>query len=316
MTSKYDQADLNKIRPIPIASRESKVRVEQFIDPETVGAGVTGAALAEIFPDILKGDDFKRVVAALQTARSNKKQILWLIGSHVIKCGLSLNINSLIDKGYVTALSTTGSATVHDLELAFYGKTSEDVAAELPRGRFGMSQETSERFVAACRHAADREMGLGEGVGEYVVKEAAPHERVSIFGAAHRHNVPATVHVALGTDITHQHPAFPAALVGELSMRDFLILTSVIGDVFEGGVVVVFGAAVVLPEVFLKSVSIAYNLGKKPNGVTAVSFDMFQQYRVKENVLSRPFQGSGRNYSFSGHHEIMLPLLYHLLDRG
>ena len=313
MTSKYDQEDLSKIRPISIASRESKVRVEQFIDPASAGA--LGAGLAGIFPDILKGDDLKQIVSALQRARRDGKPILWLIGSHVIKCGLSLYLNSLMDSGYITALATTGSATVHDLELAFYGKTSEDVALELPRGRFGMCEETADRFTSACRRASELELGLGEGVGDYVTSEKAQYERFSVFAAAHRHSVPATVHVALGTDITHQHPEFPASLVGELSMRDFRILTSVVSDVFHEGVVIVFGSAVVLPEVFLKSVSIAYNLGNKPSGVTAASFDMFPQYRVKENVLSRPFQGCGKSYSFSGHHEIMLPLLYHLLDR-
>ncbi|MFQ5511907.1 MAG: hypothetical protein ACE5EO_08665, partial [Candidatus Krumholzibacteriia bacterium] len=233
MTSKYDQEDLNRIRPVPIASRDSKVGIDRFVQP--ADAGIDGAALAAVFPDILKGDDLKRVVGALQTARRKRRPILWMIGAHVIKCGLSLYVNSLIESGYITALATTGSATVHDLELAFFGKTSEDVARELPLGRFGMSAETASRFEAACAHAAGRELGLGEGVGEYVVEERAPHEMYSVFGCAHRHDVPATVHVALGTDITHQHPDFPAPLVGELSMRDFRILTSVVGNLFDHG---------------------------------------------------------------------------------
>jgi hypothetical protein len=253
------------------------------------------------------------VVEALRRARADKRQILWLVGAHVIKCGLSLYVNSLMRKGYITALATTGSATIHDLELAFYGQTSEDVAAELPAGRFGMCAETAARFVSACEHAGRGGLGLGEGFGDYILESKAPWARYSIFGEAARMGIPATVHVALGTDITHQHPSFPGALVGELSMRDFRILSALVGKLFDRGVVIVFGSAVVLPEVFLKTVSISYNLGRTPRGVTAASFDMLSPYRVRENVLSRPFTGHGDSYSFHGHHEIMLPLLYALL---
>ena len=151
------------------------------------------------------------------------------------------------------------------------------------------------------------------GLGAYITESKAKHRRVSVYANAFEASVPATVHVALGTDITHQHPSFPGGLVGELSMRDFRILTASVGRLFDGGVVVVFGSAVVLPEVFLKAVSIGYNLGRKPKGVTAASFDMTQQYRVTENVLKRPFYGAGESYSFVGHHEVMLPLLFHML---
>ena len=308
MTSKYREEDLSKVRPTSIDERDSKVHVEQFVDP----AG--GAALVEAFPDVLQGGALKRVVSALEAARKDEREIMWLVGAHVLKCGLSLYVNSLIDKGFITSIATTGSATVHDLELAFFGRTSEDVAVELPRGRFGMSTETAEHFNAACELASREELGLGEGIGAHITGSNAPHERYSVFAGAYRGDVPATVHVALGTDITHQHPSFPAATVGELSMRDFRILTDRVGRLFERGVVVIFGSAVVLPEVFLKAVSIGYNLGRKPAGVTAVSFDMLPQYRVRENVLSRPFAGAGESYAITGHHEIMLPLLYKLLD--
>ncbi|MEJ2721572.1 MAG: hypothetical protein P8181_10615 [bacterium] len=269
------------------------MRIDDFVDPEASGT----AAL----------------VGALRRARDERRQIVWMIGAHVIKTGLSLYLSSLMRKGFITTIATTGSATVHDLELAFYGKTSEDVAAELPNGRFGMARETSAHFAAACRHAAGNEQGLGEGLGEYIHASQAPHARFSVFAGAHRAGIPATVHVALGTDITHQHPEFPAGTVGDLSMRDFRILTRRVGEMFEGGAVVVFGSAGVLPEVFLKAVSIGYNLGRRPSGVTAASFDMIPQYRVRENVLTRPFQGAGRSFAFQGHHEIMLPLLYSLL---
>jgi hypothetical protein len=308
MSSRFEEENLRKILPLSIKDRDSKVTAERIVDPEERPRGK--GSIAGLFPEILKGEEFRRVVAAVRQARDAKRQILWLLGAHVIKCGLSLWVNSLVRKGFITALSTTGSATVHDLELAFFGATSEDVASELPRGRFGMAAETAAHFAAACEHAGRAELGLGEGVGEYIDRSGAPYARLSIFSEAVRAGVPATVHVALGTDITHQHPSFPAGLVGELSMRDFRILTSVVGRLFDGGVAIVFGSAVVLPEVFLKAVSIGYNLGRSPRGVTTVAFDMLPQYRVKENVLTRPFKGSGESYSFTGHHEIMMPLLY------
>ncbi|MDH3216970.1 MAG: hypothetical protein OEN01_11880 [Candidatus Krumholzibacteria bacterium] len=311
MTSKYKEEDLSKIRTISISDRESRVTIEDFVDPES--QDVDGRRLERMFPDVLKGSDLRAVVSALAKARESNGEILWLIGAHVIKCGLSYYLSSLIKEGYITALATTGSTTVHDIELAFYGKTSEDVAVELPKGRFGMSEETASHFSAACNLAAGSKMGLGEGIGAYINQSAARYTGVSVYANAYEGSVPATVHVALGTDITHQHPSFPDHQVGELSMRDFRILSRSVGRLFDGGVVVVFGSAVVLPEVFLKAVSIGYNLGKTPRDVTAVNFDMLQQYRVRENVLTRPFQNAGRSYSFSGHHEIMLPLLYHLL---
>ncbi len=312
MTTRYEEEDLRKVKPVSIDERDSKVHVESFVDPEAAGDNGS-AGLIDIFPPILKGADLKDLVDALRRARDTKKQIVWLIGAHVIKCGLSLYMKSLIERGYITAVATTGSATVHDLELAFYGKTSEDVAAELPAGRFGMSKETAAHFEAACDHGSESALGLGEAVGDYIVESRAPYEKYSLFAAAARNNIPATVHVALGTDITHQHPGFPSAKVGELSMRDFRIMSATVGKLFDNGVVLVFGSAVVLPEVFLKAVSISYNLGRKPSGVTAANFDMLPQYRVKENVLTRPFKNAGKSYAFHGHHEIMLPLLHTLL---
>lgn len=316
MSSKYKEEDLSKVRSLPIAERESKVRIEQFVDPAPPGKGAERAfdGLRDVFPELLGGDSICRVADAMQTARAGGKQIVWLIGAHVLKCGLSLYLNSLMDRGYITAIATSGSATVHDLEIAFFGQTSEDVAVELPKGRFGMSRETAEHFNAACKAGAGKQLGLGEGLGAYIGEKDPPYMRYSVFHGAWERSIPATVHVAMGTDITHQHATFSGAEVGELSMRDFRILTSSVGRMFDGGVVIIFGSAVILPEVFLKAVSIGYNLGHKPNNVTAASFDMIPQYRVRENVLTRPFAGSGKSYALCGHHEIMLPLLYHLLE--
>jgi hypothetical protein len=312
MPRRFDEADLSAIRTIPIATRASRVRVEDIVDPRAV-SGSGSAALAHALPDMLGADSLKRTAAALRRARDAKREIIWLIGAHVVKVGLSGYIGALMEAGYITCLSTTGSAVIHDLELSFFGKTSEDVAAELPAGRFGMSKETSGHFNAAVHHGDKAGIGLGGAFGDYIVSSNAPHARVSIFSAAAAADIPATVHVALGTDITHQHPGFPAEETARLSMRDFRILAARVHNAFSEGVVVLLGSAVVLPEVFLKATSVAYNLGAEPRGVFAVAFDMMPQYRVRENVLSRPFRGASESHMITGHHEIMLPLLYLLL---
>jgi hypothetical protein len=316
MTSRFDQTDLSKIKAIPIADRYSKVSVDDIVDPRSVlnGEPVSGAQLLDAFPDILAASSLKRVVRAIRKAKENNREVLWLIGAHTIKVGLSKYLNALMDDGYITGITTTGSSTIHDLELSFFGKTSEDVGAELPAGRFGMSAETASHYNAMIRHAAEADLGLGEGMGDYLETHKAPNREASVFRNALVRNIPATVHIAFGTDITHQHPGFPAALAGELTMRDFRIFTDRVGRMLDGGVVVICGSAVNLPEVFLKAVSINYNLGLKPSDVTAVAFDMLPQYRVRENVLVRPFKGAGEGHTITGHHEIMLPLLYFLLS--
>ena len=317
MSSKYREEDLSKIKPISIAGRASKVQVDSFIDPEKIPdpqSSPAASPLGNMFPDALVGGELKDLATRLRRTQREKRDILWLTGAHVIKCGLSLIVNSLMERGFITALAVTGSSAIHDLELAFFGRTSEDVAAELPAGRFGMSGETSDLFNAACRLAAENGLGLGEGIGLYIEENEAPFKKYSVFAAAYRNSVPLTVHVAFGTDIVHQHPGFPAAVAGELTMKDFRILTATVGRVFDHGAVMVFGSAVVLPEVFLKAVAVNYNLGRKPQDVTAAAFDMMSPYRVRENILGRPFQGCGRSFSFTGHHEIMLPLLYTILN--
>jgi len=314
----FEEADLSRIKPISIAERRSKISVDDVVDPAGVFAGkkaITAGDLRAALPDLLAADSLKRVVDALHTAREKRREIVWMVGAHTIKCGLSLYLIRLMEAGYVTTLATTGSSAVHDLELAFFGKTSEHVEVELPEGRFGMSAETAGHYNAACAHAAKVGLGLGSGMGDYIEARGAPNRGISVFRGGRVFNIPTTVHVSFGTDVTHQHPGFPAALVGELTMKDFRILTHRVGRMFDGGVVVVFGSAVVLPEVFLKAVSINYNLGRKASAVTAASFDMIPQYRVRENVLGRPFPETGRSYAITGHHEILLPLMYFLLPR-
>jgi hypothetical protein len=254
MPSKYREEDLSKIEPISITERASKVEISDFIDPDkTPPPGSTDSfpPPGRMIPSILAGGELKELADRLHRIRKAEGDILWLIGAHVIKCGLSLFLTSLMAKRYLTALAVTGSSAIHDLELAFFGRTSEDVAAELPAGRFGMARETSDHFNAACRSAAENGLGLGEGIGRYIDDREAPHKNYSLFATAYRLDVPLTVHVAFGTDIVHQHPDFPAAVAGELTMKDFRILTATVGRLFECGAVVVFGSAVELPEVFL-----------------------------------------------------------------
>jgi len=314
MSSRFEQVDLSAVRPISIADRESKISVSDVLDPAVLdGAGVNSQALLAVFPDILAARSLRRVAGALRTARDAGREIVWMIGAHTIKTGLSRCLGWLIDEGYITCVASTGSSVIHDLELAFFGNTSEDVARELPRGRFGMSSETADHFNAAVARADAERLGFGEAVGDYIIACGAPHAEVSLFAAAHRRGIPATVHVAFGTDITHQHPGLQPAAVGEATMRDFRIFTARAGRMFDRGVAVVFGSAVILPEVFLKAVSIQYNLGRQPTGVLAASFDMLPQYRVRENVLSRPFGGACEAHAITGHHEIMMPLLCLLL---
>lgn len=316
MAGKYEEEDLSRIRSISISGRESKVRIDQFVDPEAVVSGrgsISPGDVEKLFPDILAGSDIKALAAAMRRARAENRRILWMIGSHVLKCGLSLYLRSLMERGFITALATTGSAVIHDIELAFFGATSEDVGRELPQGKFGMAAETAAHFERLSLRAAEEDRGLGEGAGAYIGESNAPYGEFSVFAKAFERSVPATVHVAFGTDIVHQHPSFPAETVGALTMKDFRILARNVRGVFDRGVVVIWGSAVVLPEVFLKAVSVAYNLGARPSGVTAASFDMLRPYRVGENVLSRPFPGDSQRYGFVGQHEIMLPLLYLLL---
>ncbi len=313
MNRKFDEADLSRIRAVSIHDRVSKVRAADIVDPAVAPAAAGGAGILAAFPDMLAAASLRRTVDALRRARDGKREIVWLMGAHVIKTGLSGYMGAFMDGGYVTTVATTGSAVIHDLELAFFGHTSEDVEAELPEGRFGMSAETSQHFNAVIQHAHARDLGLGCGAGSYIDENAAPHARTSLFARAHGAGIPATVHVAFGTDITHQHPDFPAELAGGLTMRDFRILAERVRRVFDEGVVILVGSAVVLPEVFLKAVSVAYNLGSRPSKVFAAGFDMMPQYRVRENVLSRPFRGAGESHMITGHHEIMLPLLHLLL---
>jgi hypothetical protein len=267
-------------------------------------------------PRILAGETFRAVVKALEVARARRKPIIWGIGGHVIKCGLAPILIALMRRGYLTALAMNGAALIHDFEIALVGATSEDVPAVLDRGEFGMAEETG-RIINDTIAAGDRqELGIGESVGGFLAgSRKARFRRLSLLAQAYRRRIPVTVHEAIGTDIIHNHPAIDPRALGAASHRDFLLLASSVKGLEGGGVYLNVGSAVVLPEVFLKCLSLAANLGRAPRGITTVNLDFIQHYRPAQNVVLRPtaINGRGRSasrgYALTGHHELMIPLL-------
>jgi len=304
--SKYgrEPLDLRGMRTISIHERGGKVRVEHFAKPYKNGSV---AELIDSLPHILAADSLRAVIQALGTARARKRMILWGLGGHVIKCGLAPVLIDLMRRGYATAFALNGAAAIHDFEIAIAGQTSEDVEAVLPDGRFGMAEETGREMNAAL-HTED---GFGEALGRYLEKIADPqYAGASLLYEAYRNSTPVTVHVAIGTDTPHAHPTAQGEAIGRASHRDFRLLCSLAKELNDGGVYLNVGSAVLLPEVFLKAVSIVRNLGAPLTHFTTVNFDFLQHYRPRVNVVERPHaRAGGHGYSITGHHEIMIPLL-------
>jgi hypothetical protein len=301
--------DLNRIKTYPLHSRPSKVSVEAFA--RVVRRGASVQEWVESLPRILAGNDFRAVVTALHRARKKRKPIIWGLGGHVIKVGLAPILIDLMKRGYLTAVAMNGAAMIHDFEIALAGKTSEDVPAVLGRGRFGMAEETG-RYINEAVAEGDREgLGMGEAVGRFLTKHrGARFRRYSLLAAASRARIPATVHVAIGTDIIHNHPAIDPRATGEVTHRDFRLLAAIVKKMDGGGVYLNVGSAVILPEVFVKCVSLVANLGHAPRGITTVNLDFMQHYRPQQNVVRRPAATRGsRGYALTGHHELMIPLL-------
>ena len=306
MPFSYEDFDLSGIRTYPLASRKSKANAKDFARPSHAGTRV--GAFVESLPDILAGADFKAIVRAMRAARQEERGIVWGIGAHVIKTGLSPVLIDLMERGYVSALAMNGAVVIHDFELALSGSTSEDVDEALGPGRFGMAEETGRLLNAAIRDGVRRGEGIGQAVTSYLQATNPPHASVSVLAAAARLGVPVTVHVAIGTDIIHMHPDADGAALGEGSLRDFRYFVSNVARL-EGGVYLNCGSAVVLPEVFLKAVALARNTGASLAGLTTVNLDFAQLYRPRTNVVTRPVAGIGKGYSLVGHHEILIPLL-------
>ena len=302
----YDEFDLSAVRRYPLASRESKVRREHLAAPHEPGASI-GTWIARL-PKLLAARDFAAVVHALVAAHGRPAPIVWGLGAHVIKTGLSPVLIDLMARGFVSAIALNGAGVIHDVELALAGGTSEDVDATLGPGAFGMAEETGAGINAAIRHGVAAGHGLGRSVAEWLHAENPPHADVSLLCAAARHGVPVTVHVALGTDIVHMHPDASGAAIGEGSLRDFRVFTSAVAKL-GGGVYINCGSAVVLPEVFLKAVAIARNHGHDLTGLTTVNLDFLPHYRPLTNVVRRPTAGIGQGFHLTGHHELLIPLL-------
>jgi hypothetical protein len=309
--TKYSKSpiDLTHLNTVPLLERGGKVRTADFARVYQKGSGIAG--WLDSLPHILAGDSFRAVVHALAEARVRRRAIIWGLGGHVIKCGLVPVLLDLMRRGYATTFALNGSSAIHDFEIAIAGHTSEDVEAVLPDGRFGSAEETGREMNGAIA-AADRDgLGMGEALGCWLEPLARPeHAAASLLLQAWRHGTPVTVHVAIGTDTTHTHPAADGAAIGSASHRDFRLLCAYVADLNEGGVYLNFGSAVVLPEVFLKAVSTVRNLGHPLARFTTANFDFLQHYRPRVNVVERPHTlAGGAGYAITGHHELMLPLL-------
>jgi hypothetical protein len=305
---------LKGVKTYPLASRKSKVALSDFGRAHEKGAPFS--VFLDRLPRLLGGESLRGLVAAVLRARSIDKPIVWGLGAHVIKVGLSPVIVDLMERGLVTGLALNGAGIVHDFELAVAGQTSEDVEEGLGRGAFGMAKETGEEINRAIR-AGDRSgLGLGAAIGRHLAERRPKHVEVSVLAAAWRLGLPATVHVAVGTDIIHMHPACDPAALGRSTHLDFRLLAGQVARMGGGGCYLNVGSAVLLPEVFLKAVTLARNLGHRLEDFTTANLDFIQSYRPNTNVVQRPVQGVGRGYSLTGHHELLVPLLAAALVEG
>src|SRR5829696_7391802 len=302
----YEEFNLAGIKTYPLRSRQSKVSLAQFATPYKAGSGLDG--LLKSLPSLLAARDFKDVVAAMVAAKRANRAIIWGLGAHVLKTGLSPVIVDLMERGYVSAIATNGAGIIHDFEIALSGGTSEDVDATLGTGTFGMAEETGSHLNRAINDGVAAGLGLGQSVARFLDAAKPPFAQISVAAAAWRLKIPVTVHVAIGTDIIHMHPQASGAAIGDASLRDFKYFVSSVSRL-EGGVYLNCGSAVVLPEVFLKAVALARNTGHSLQGLTTVNIDFIRHYRPQTNVVSRPVAGIGRGYSLVGHHEILIPLL-------
>jgi len=304
------EADLAAVRTVPIARRPNKVRAEEFASPPPGGKRTFAAFLASL-PDVLVARDFVRVIDAIAQAKQRDRAVVVMLGGHVVKTGLAPLLIDLMRRGIITHLAMNGSAAIHDYEIARFGGTSEDVAAGLRDGTFGMAEETGRGLNDAFTAGMREKLGMGESIAVALesIAELA-HPELSVILGAHRLGLPVTVHAALGAEIIHQHPAANGAAIGDTSHRDFRRLAASLPFLHDGGVVLNLGSAVIMPEVFLKALTIARNLGAgKPTGFTTCDLDMQRHYRPRVNVVQRPTLEGGNGYEITGHHELMVPLL-------
>jgi hypothetical protein len=306
MAGRHEEIDLSRVRTLSIRERKSKVDAAQFAAAPR--AGMTVADLVASLPDLLGGADFRTLLDRIERAVRERREWIVMIGGHVVKTGTAPCFTPRVRGRQITCVAMNGSAAVHDVEIALFGRTSEVVEEGLADGSFGMARETAEFLNGAAERARREDVGFGAALGAALAEASAPHSDRSLLAAAHESGIPATVHVALGTDIVHQHPSADGASIGAASLRDFRILAARVARL-SGGVVLNLGSAVVLPEVFLKALTVARNLGGRIRDFTAADFDMIRQYRPLTNVVSRPTRDGGFGAHFTGQHEILLPLL-------
>ncbi|MEP6507989.1 MAG: hypothetical protein ABJC63_07150 [Gemmatimonadales bacterium] len=310
------EADLSKVRTVPIERRPNKVRTEEFASPP--GEDRSFRAFVDALPDVLVARDFRAVVEAIVNAHLTGRGVVVMLGGHIVKTGVAPLLIDLMKRGIITHIAMNGSGAIHDYEIARFGATSEDVARGLVDGTFGMADETglgmNQAFTAGMRNR----WGMGEALAQSLAEEPdLAHPEMSLLLAADGLGIPCTVHAAVGAEIIHQHPAADGAAIGDTSHRDFRRLAASLPSLHDGGVALNLGSAVIMPEVFLKALTIARNLNdKKPVNFTTCNLDMQQHYRPRMNVVVRPTAGGGKGYEITGHHEIMVPLLtWSVIDR-
>ncbi len=306
MPDRVPPADLTHVTTYPLGERSNKVRVDEFARP--VNASSSLGDFLDGLPDILAAKVLRELAAAVVQARDANNTVAVACGAHVIKVGLSPVLIGLMEEGTITAIALNGAGAIHDWEIAAIGATSEDVGRVLHQGKFGMAEETGRALNDGAKEAAQRKKGFGEALGRRIVEADLPHRDKSLLARAWELSIPVTVHVAIGSDIVHQHPSADGAAIGAASFFDFRRLVTIVSGL-SGGLWINLGSAVQLPEVFLKALSVAENLGHDVSGFATANLDMIRQYRTDENVLRRPTLGKGKSFSLTGHHEINVPLL-------
>ena len=307
--SKYKIKPLSPggLKTYSLQSRKDKVNINNFA--QILGSEKSFTRFVRSLPNILAGSDFKEFISVMGKAKKRNRAIIFGLGAHVIKVGLSPIIIDLMKEGWITALALNGAGIIHDFEIAFTGQTSEDVQLQIKNGHFGMAQETGQMLNDAINSGEEKGLGLGEAVGEMIATSDFPHKDMSLLSVAYNLNLPVTVHVAIGTDIIHFHPEVKGEAIGNASLKDFFLFCSLLEKLDDGGVFVNIGSAVILPEVFLKALSFVRNKGRLLENFSTAVFDFIHHYRPYENVVKRPHGKKGRGFYFIGHHEIMIPLL-------
>lgn len=299
--------DLTRIKTYPLRERKNKVKIKDFINLDLFYGDFLD--YFNSLPSILAANDLQEISNLIVSAYSNKKPVIMAMGAHVIKCGLSPLIIELMKKEIVTAIALNGAGAIHDFEISLIGETSEDVSENIIDGVFGMAQESTQLLNEAISDCLEREIGIGQAIAEKIISLDCPYKDYSILYQGLKLQIPVTIHVAIGTDIIHQHKNCNGAALGKGSYHDFKIFVNQITKLAQGGVYLNIGSAVILPEVFLKALTIARNLGYNVCNFTTVNLDKISHYRPKVNVVQRPTQEGGAGFSLIGHHEIMIPLL-------